>query len=183
MILIPVVWLVSSRNQSLETAEISQSLPVETTVLEAADGYTTNRAYTGEWVAQRSSDLGFERSGKVTALLVDEGDVVAAGEPLARLDMRDLEVQHRQAEAGYWLPSTALIAGDRGLWSVYVLGKRGSTSYRVARRDVEVLYTESDPVQGGDRAFVRGLVEAGDRVITSGTHRIVADQLVQPEGE
>lgn len=410
VILIPVVWLASSRGRLTETTEpeiteLSQGLLVETTVLAGADGYTTSRFYTGELAARRSSDLGFERSGKVTALLVDEGDVVAAGAPLARLDVRDLEVQRqqleaqkrqflaqlqelevgprrediavaeaavsdlsnqlelaqlqaqrradlyakgavsreewderqfganaiadrlaqtksqleelrngtrqeqvaaqvaqvdqidaqikaidialdksvllapfagevsqravdegavigngqaaislvensaveariglpvavartlsigeqqsvkvgdrtylavvsaqlpaieqdsqtvtvvlnlagdlpvvigetarlmvndRQAEAGYWVPSTALIAGDRGLWSIYVLGKRESAGYRVARRDVEVLYTE------GDRTFVRGLVEVGDRIITSGTHRMVAGQLVQPKGE
>ncbi|MEL6815708.1 MAG: HlyD family efflux transporter periplasmic adaptor subunit [Cyanobacteria bacterium J06598_3] len=412
--LLPVVWLASSRGDaSTEPIESAQVLPVETTALQAEESYTASRTYTGELVARRSSSLGFERSGTVTALLVDEGDVVSAGTPLARLDVRDLNVQRQQLEAqkrqlmaqlreletgprledisaaeaavsdlrnqlelaqlqaqrradlyskgavsreewderqfganaiadrltqaqsqltelrngtrqeqvaaqvaqvdqidaqleaidisldksvlfapfageiamraidegtvvgngqtaislvengvvearvglpvtvantlspgesrsikvgnrtyaavvksrlpaideasqtvtvvleleaadwaasqrvigetarllvneqqassGYWLPSTALIAGDRGLWSVYVVGAQVSegntTGYRVARRDVEMLHTQ------GDRTFVRGLVEAGDRVITSGTHRIVAGQLVAIEGE
>ncbi len=96
-----------------------------------------------------------------------------------------LLANEQQAEQGYWLPSTALIAGDRGLWSLYVLvpdnskdnSKNESNNYRVARRDVEVLYTE------GERAFVRGLVETGDRIINSGTHRVVANQIVIPKGE
>lgn len=415
--LLPVVWLASNRGGASEPVAAAQLLPVETTTLQIESGYTASRTYTGELVARRSSDLGFERSGTVMALLVDEGDVVNAGAPLAKLDVRDLNAQRQQLEAqkrqllaqlqeletgprledisaaeaavsdlrnqldlaqlqaqrradlyaqgavsreewderrfgaraiadrltqaqsqltqlrngtrqeqvtaqvaqvdqidaqleaidialdksilfapftgevairaidegtvvgngqtaislvengvveariglpvtvantlspgepqsvkvgnrtyaavvksrlpaideasqtvtvvleleaadqavmgetarlivneqqaatGYWLPSTALIAGDRGLWSVYVLGEpvskgrtEGSTEgnaegYRVARRDVEMLHTQ------GNRVFVRGLVEAGDRVITSGTHRIVADQLVSITGE
>ena len=418
--LLPVIWLVSSRNQPAEKTELKQALPVETTVLEAADSYSTSRAYTGELIARRSSDLGFERAGKVVSLLVDEGDLVEAGMPLAQLDTRDLEVQRqqleaqkrqflaqlqeletgprrediasaeaavsdlsnqlelarlqeqrraelfskgavsreewderrfeanaiadrlsqarnqlaelqngtrreqvaaqvaqvdqidaqieaidisldksvllapfagevsqravdegavigdgqtaislvensavearigvpveaakrlvvgssqlvkvgdrtyaavvaaklpaveqasqtvtvvlemqggigqmvmgetarlivnqRQAQAGYWVPSTGLIAGDRGLWSVYVLSDATAEGYRVARRDVEVLYTESDAAESGDsplerqsqRAFIRGLVEAGDRVITSGTHKVVNGQRVTLAGE
>lgn len=117
-----------------------------------------------------------EASQTVTVVLeLEAADRTVMGET-ARLI-----VNEQQASSGYWLPSTALIAGDRGLWSVYVVGAQVSagktTGYRVARRDVEMLHTQ------GDRAFVRGLVEAGDRVITSGTHRIVADQLVAIEGE
>ncbi len=88
-----------------------------------------------------------------------------------------LLANEQQTEQGYWLPSTALIAGDRGLWSLYVVTPDKSNNYRAARRDVEVLYTE------GEKAFVRGLVEAGDRIVTSGTHRVVANQIVTPEGE
>ena len=410
LVLVPTVWLASSRTRPTSTVEATQALPVETAVLAASDGYTTRRSYTGELVARRSSDLGFERAGKVVELLVDEGDLVEARAPIARLDMRDLEVQRQQLEAqkrqvlaqlqeleggprgediasaqaavsdlnnqlalarlqeqrradlyekgavsreewderrfganaiadrlaqaqsqlaelqngtrqeqvaaqvaqvdridaqikgidialdkslltapfagevsqravdegavvssaqtvislvensaieakigvptdvasrlstgesqsvevgdraysavvsaklpaleansqtvtvvlalegnaqaaigetarleieqtqraaGYWLPSTALTAGDRGLWSVYVLGEGSSAGYEVKRRDVEVLYTEAE-VLGGERAFVRGLVEAGDRIIASGTHRVVDGQIVTIAGE
>ncbi len=403
--LLPIVWVVRNGGETADVVEAQQALPVETMRLQAEDSYAVERAYAGEIVARRSSELGFERAGTVMTLLADEGDSVAAGEPLARLDMRDLEAQRQQIEAqrrqvsaqlqeletgprrediaaaqaavsdlanqlelaqlqanrraelyaqgatskeeldekqfgakaiadrlqqaqsqldelrngtrqeqvsaqvaevdqidariraidisldksvltapfggkvssravdegtvvgsgqqvmtlvengtvearvgvpaavsqklavgsrqtvqvgertypgvvtallpvvdeasqtvtvvlelsddpditigaiarlltderqtsaGYWLPSTALIAGDRGLWSVYVLSPDGSEVDRVARRDVEVLYTE------GDRSFVRGLVEGGDRIITSGTHRVVAGQLVTPKEE
>ena len=399
--LLPVVWVARGGSETGEVVEVAQVMPVETLRLQAVDSYQVERVYTGEVVARRSSELGFERAGTVIALLADEGDVVAADAPLAKLDMRDLEAQRQQLEAqkrqllaqlqeleagprredisaaqaavsdltnqlelaqlqadrradlyaqgaiskeeldekqfganaiadrlqqaqsqldelrngtrqeqvsaqvaqvdqidariraidisldksvllapfagkvsaravdegtvvgsgqqvmtlvegavearvgvpaevsqrlaigsrqtvqvgdrtypaevtarlpvvdeasqtvtvvlaladdanvtigatarlmtneqqtaaGYWLPSTALIAGDRGLWSVYVLASDESDAYRVARRDVEVLHTE------GDRSFVRGLVEGGDRIIASGTHRVVADQLVSP---
>ena len=108
---------------------------------------------------------------------------MAADDSLTAGATAQLAMSESQSEEGYWLPSTALVAGDRGLWSVYVLAASKSSEesssensgpYRVARRDVEVLYTE------GERAFVRGLVQVGDRVITTGTQRVVADQLVQP---
>ena len=67
-----------------------QALPVATTVLKAAKTYAVERTYTGEITARRSSDLGFERSGTVVAVLVDDGDRVSAGAPVARLDTRGL---------------------------------------------------------------------------------------------
>jgi RND family efflux transporter MFP subunit len=87
-----------------------------------------------------------------------------------------------EAESGFWLPSTALVPGDRGLWSVYVLetpeadraaNQRAANQFIVGRRDVEVIYTE------GDRVLVRGTVQMGDRAITSGTHRVVPGETVR----
>ncbi|MEL6260980.1 MAG: efflux RND transporter periplasmic adaptor subunit [Cyanobacteria bacterium J06626_6] len=98
-------------------------------------------------------------------------------EPIAIGATARLATTEQQSEKGYWLPSTALVAGGQGLWSAYVITaetKSTEPNYRVARRDVEVLHTE------GNRAFVRGLVQAGDRIITSGTHRIVSGQRVTP---
>ncbi|MGD1867092.1 MAG: HlyD family secretion protein [Phormidesmis sp.] len=422
LLLVPVVWWVASSGKQADVIETVQRLPVEVMRLRSADSYSTARTYSGELVARRSSDLGFERGGTVTALLVDEGDVVSAGDPLARLDVRDLEAQRSQLEAqrrqvlaqlqeletgprrediasaeaavsdlrnqlalaelqaqrraalfaqgaisaeelderrfganaiadrlqqaqsqleelrngtrqeqlsaqvaqveqidasiravdvsldksvlyapfagrvsqrlvdegavvggsqqvmrlvessaieakigvpervaqglsigqrravqvgtrsypavitaklpevdeasqtvtivlevasdndvtnavtvgttaklavneqqassGYWVPSTALIAGERGLWSVYVLSPEDDAeAYRVARRDVELLHSESggegeeidgETVRSSTRSFIRGLVAEGDRIIASGTHRVVVDQLVIP---
>ncbi len=100
-----------------------------------------------------------------------------------------LQLAETHAEAGYWLPTTALVPGERGLWSVYVLHREPAAGsefnrdlskpeplgqYTVARRDVEVLHTE------GDRLLVRGTLQPGDRAIVSGAHRIVPGQRVQP---
>lgn len=86
-----------------------------------------------------------------------------------------LEVTQATAEAGYWLPTTALVRGDRGLWSVYALvATPDANGDRVERRDVEVLHT------AGDAVFVRGTLQPGDLIIKSGTQRIVPGQLVRP---
>ncbi len=72
---------------------------------------------------------------------------------------------------GFWLPSTALAPGARGLWSCYVVEKVDDAS-RVSRADVEVIYT------AGDRVLVRGGLMHGDRVVTGGAHRLAQGQVV-----
>ena len=72
---------------------------VETLTVETVDGYDTTRAYTGAIAALRASDLGFERGGELVAVLVEEGDRVAAGAPLAQLDISNLQTQRQQLEA------------------------------------------------------------------------------------
>ena len=91
-----------------------------------------------------------------------------------------LKLSETIANAGYWLPTTALVRGVRGLWSCYVLGKSelvGTDSnqiFRVERREIEVLQT------GSERVFVRGMLQNNDKVIINGNHRLVTGQLVSP---
>jgi RND family efflux transporter MFP subunit len=54
--------------------------------VELAQGYTVTRRFTGQVEAAARTDLGFELGGRITQVLVEEGDVVAAGTVLARLD-------------------------------------------------------------------------------------------------
>ncbi|MEO0456191.1 MAG: efflux RND transporter periplasmic adaptor subunit [Cyanobacteria bacterium P01_A01_bin.114] len=116
-------------------------------------------------------------SQTVTVVLTLEN----AAEPTIGATAR-LALEETQPEAGYWLPTNALIEGERGLWTAYVLDELDSATpaaatpadtHKVARRDVEVLYTE------GDRTFVRGMLQPGETVITSGIHRIVPGQRVK----
>ena len=81
-----------------------------------------------------------------------------------------LSLRRSETGAGFWLPTTALVAAERGLWSVYVLGPAGPSpeqGRQVVRRLVEPLHSE------GDRSLVRGTLRPGDRVIAAGTHRVV----------
>ena len=71
--------------------------------------------------------------------------------------------------SGFWVPSTALTQGLRGMWTVYSI-KEG----QVAREAVEILHTETD------RAFVRGTLEDGDLIVPTGLHRVVPGQHVRP---
>ena len=96
-----------------------------------------------------------------------------------------LEIIQTIPTAGYWLPTKAMVRGERGLWSCYALVEQknlqeNSTSsnvsatklYQVEQRDVEVIHAE------GDRVLVRGTIQSGDSIIVSGTQRIVNGQLV-----
>lgn len=75
-------------------------LTVETVAAEPAAGYTVEREFVGRVEAGRTSEAGFELAGRVAAVAVDEGDTVAAGEVLARLDTARLEARRRELRAG-----------------------------------------------------------------------------------
>ncbi|NJK62773.1 MAG: efflux RND transporter periplasmic adaptor subunit [Synechococcaceae cyanobacterium SM2_3_1] len=74
-------------------------LSVEVQELKPISSYQVFRIYTGEIAAPRTSDLGFERAGRLMEILVNEGDRVQAGDPLARIDVQNLLVQREQLQA------------------------------------------------------------------------------------
>ena len=78
---------------------------------------------------------------------------------------------------GYWLPTESLSQGIRGLWTCYVLTQTDNSRpeiYEVQQQSVEILHQESD------RVLVRGTLQAGDRVVANGIHRLVPGQKVRP---
>lgn len=72
--------------------------PVKTIVLEAS-GAMGMRQYPGRVRAASRADLSFEVAGKLSELPVKEGQVVAEGELIARLDDRDLSANLKSAQA------------------------------------------------------------------------------------
>ncbi len=54
--------------------------------VEMVAGYTVTRRFTGQIEPAAQVDLAFELGGRITEMLVEEGDVVAADRVLARLD-------------------------------------------------------------------------------------------------
>jgi multidrug efflux pump subunit AcrA (membrane-fusion protein) len=83
-----------------------------------------------------------------------------------------LNVTQTNKTDGYWLPITALVKGDRGLWSCYAVVANNSNTSQVERRLLEVLETD------GERVLVRGTLKVGDAIVADGTQRLVAGQLV-----
>lgn len=73
---------------------------------------------------------------------------------------------------GYWLPTSALSPGQRGLWSAYVVVTQDEED-RIESRPVEILHTE------GDQVLVTGTIHADDRVVAAGVQRVVPGQKVQ----
>ncbi|MCC5972747.1 MAG: efflux RND transporter periplasmic adaptor subunit [Rubellimicrobium sp.] len=67
--------------------------------VELAQGYTVTRRFTGQVEAAARTDLGFELGGRITEVLVEEGDVVASGTVLARLDTSALIPERAALEA------------------------------------------------------------------------------------
>ncbi len=75
-------------------------------------------------------------------------------------------------DSGYWLPVESLAEGSRGMWNTYAVVDGDDGAQRVEQRHLIVLHTETD------RVFVRGTLEDGDSVVTSGLHRLVPGQNV-----
>ena len=93
-----------------------RALSVETIQIEPVSSYSASREYTGTIVARRVSELGFERSGRLESVHVDEGVSVAEGTPLATLDTEHLLTRRRETLARRAQASARLdemIAGPR----------------------------------------------------------------------
>jgi RND family efflux transporter MFP subunit len=70
---------------------------------------------------------------------------------------------------GAWLPLSALTEGNKGLWSVLVVDDTDQNA-RLKAESVELVHVDDE------RAYVRGSLRDGARVVTEGTHRVVPGQ-------
>ena len=172
-------------------------LPVHATqglVEESKQRVKIDGRYFDATVAGRFPEVDAATRTRTVVLRLDES---AAGHVVHGQIVR-LQLEETVEEGGYWLPLAGLTKGARGLWTSFVVvqadrkkgtgtfcakhppgrsGKRFLSPFcelfHVERRDIEVLHTESA------RVLVRGTLNAGDRVVTSGTHRVVPGQLVR----
>lgn len=86
----------SSTSESITELNIPQTLSVNTITLTPSDHYMVEREYVGTVQAGQQANLGFELGGKISQILVDEGDTVNAGDPLVVLDIQLLQTQADQ---------------------------------------------------------------------------------------
>lgn len=84
-----------------------------------------------------------------------------------------LRMERKLEEKGFWVPLKALSSANRGMWTVYAVAGEGDI-WRAEPRLVEMVYP------AGERAFVRGPVEPGDRIIVDGLQRVTPGARVLP---
>jgi len=77
-----------------------------------------------------------------------------------------LELEERVDAKGGWLPITALMEGDKGLWTVLITKKNDDGELITARESVEIVHSAAD------RVFVRGTLSADADVVASGMQRL-----------
>ncbi|MEM7084185.1 MAG: efflux RND transporter periplasmic adaptor subunit [Pseudomonadota bacterium] len=110
-------------------------------------------------------------------LMTDAVSADDASQPAQAGDLVQLELRRSIDVVGYWVPLTALVEGDRGLWNTYVVipdsQVQAPATHRIEARPVEVVY------QDGSRAYVKGALDAGDRLIPKGLNRVVPGQQVR----
>ncbi|SDI59140.1 RND family efflux transporter, MFP subunit [Ferrimonas sediminum] len=88
-----------------------------------------------------------------------------------------LEVEEQITATNARVPLTALTAGLRGLWNLYVLEDLGDDNYQVGRRDIRVLHADQH------HAWVAGAIDNDDRLISTGLQRLVSGQRVTVIGD
>ncbi|MDB9341714.1 MULTISPECIES: efflux RND transporter periplasmic adaptor subunit [Cyanophyceae] len=150
--------------------QVVQSLKVgsrQQVLVSDSEALRSERIYTAQVLAHKPEINPQTRTRTVVLQLVSTGQTMPVSGEIARL-----QVEQMVSTQGFWLPVSALIKGEQGLWSCFVVASEGET-YVIERRDVEVLYTE------GDRVLVRGTITAGEEVVNSGTNRLVSGQIVK----
>lgn len=85
------------------------------------------------------------------------------------------QVDTEQTGEGYWVPTTALLPGERGLFMLYTVAPLEGQSdlFEVKKQAVEIMRTT------GERAFVRGTMTGRPEVIVEGVQRVVPGQKVR----
>lgn len=121
--------------------------------------------------ATRTQTVIFE----LDAAVADEWQAKIATPAEAVGQIVQLTIQQRIAQAGFWLPVSALTRSNKGLWSVYVvvpLGDGPGPDLTVERSDVEVIQIDSTQV------LVRGTIKNGDRIVMAGVQKLTVGQKV-----
>lgn len=121
-----------------------------------AEGYTVTRRFVGQVEAAAQTDLGFELAGRITEVLVEEGDLVAEGTTLARLDTAALIPERAALEA-----ELAALAADAELARLTlarndVLTERGFRSV-AAQDDARLTLARAEAGMAALRARIAGV--------------------------
>ena len=110
-----------------------ESRPVLVQVI-AYERAAPDRSFVGTVRPRVESDLGFRIAGKVAKRLVNVGDVVVAGTPLATLDEVDLRLQMEQAGAEVATARVGVTQADADLSRTTSLADKGWTAQATVDR-------------------------------------------------
>ncbi len=89
----------------------------------------------------------------------------------------EIELSRPIRESGFWLPMSAIVKGDHGLWGVLVLEKDPESGHsKLLKQELEVVHVDSD------RVYARGTIADGEQVVATGLHRLTPGQVVRALG-
>ena len=98
------------------------------------------------------NDLSFRVAGKVAERLVDVGQIVAAGAPLARLDTSDLALQRDQAQAELRAARSALAQVEADSARMNALRKQGWSTQANLDRQAALLAEAKGRLERAEKA-------------------------------
>jgi RND family efflux transporter MFP subunit len=93
------VTAIADRASAVTEVDAAPLVTVRTQPLNYVDFYEIKRRFVGQIEPQQQTDIAFEQGGAVIEVLVDHGDVVAAGDRIAVLDTRLLEADATRLQA------------------------------------------------------------------------------------
>jgi len=148
--------------------------------VETLPGYAVTRRFTGQVEAAARIDLGFELGGRITQVLADEGDRVAQGAVLARLDTSALMPERAALEA-----ELAALGADAELARLTLarndaLTESGFRSV-AAQDDARLALARAEAGMAAVRARIAGVdVQLEKSVLTAPFAARVGERLVDP---
>lgn len=133
------------------------------------------RSFVGTIRPRVESDLAFRVPGKVARRLVNVGDVVKAGQPLATLDATDLQLQREAAEAEKGAAAAALSQAQGELKRIQTLINQGwSTAANLDRQQAaaeeargRLARAERSVALAANALSYASLLADGDGVVTA----------------
>ena len=122
------VGVLNDRAGAVPPPDVAPPLPVQVQTIEMKKGYTTPRRFTGQIEARSNLSLSFELGGRISSLLVDEGDSVIAGQEIARLDTDLLDAEATRLSASRGAIAAQLSSAEARLTRAIELQRQGFTS-------------------------------------------------------
>lgn len=177
----PALAILVTAALTATTAQAADPLPVQIVIAEATP-QTLSYALTGELVARDEISAAFPVAGRLIDVLAREGDAVAAGDVLARLDPVQQEQALRAARAGLQTAQADETQAQDDFTRLDALLERGATTR--AERDAA-----EDSLQAATGALARAQAQLEqadkalrDTTLTAGRAGTITDRLAE-EGQ
>jgi multidrug resistance efflux pump len=122
----------------------------------------------------RSATLAFQSSGEVAAILVAQGDAVAAGDPLLRLDTTDQEVALLQAQAALVQARAGLVTAQAGMQAAEVGVKVAAVGVTAAEVQLALVTADARPEEIAIEESRVALAQAGINQAASSQNVVLA---------
>ncbi len=160
----PVLRLLESQRPQARiglSPEIAAGLSVGDTVVLESNSWSREA-----WLLALRPDL-VSGTRTVPALFA-----LSEAEDLPFGEIVELAVTREVAAEGAWVPLAALSEGPKGLWQILTVVEDEAAGHRVGREAVDIRHVT------GERAYVRGTLADGARIIVGGSNRVVPGEPV-----
>lgn len=138
------------------------------------------RSFVGTIRPRIESDLGFRVQGKVARRLVNVGDVVRAGQPLATLDEADLRLQTDQAEAERRAATVSLGQAEADLRRTLTLSGQGWIAVAIVDKQKTATEEARSRLMRAERSVTLAQNAFSYAVLTADADGVVTATAIEP---